>query len=188
MSHIHYLRELTLIRKRITQFTDELQHRQDANLPKYNSNTDRDLLLKILNELRSLKMSSIIRYKQQFYQLYSRQDDLAKKFLLRAFKERYFLKQINNEIEKFGGHSEFRPVIHATVTREENYPSSQSEKILRENAAAHSIMVDCYRQLIICLRNLEVNNSSLAWLLKAMMVMQQKYNRSDHVYLEKIAA
>ena len=187
MSYIHYLRELSLIKKRITLYADELQHMQDSTLTKRNDNTDKDLLIKMLNELRTLKMSSIIRYRQQYSLMHSQQQGLAKKFLLRTLKERYFLQQIDREIQKFGGRSEFRPVIHATSTIEENYPITSCEKVLRENAAAHSIMVECYKQFIGCLRYIN-KEANLEWLLKSMALVQQKYNRNDHLYLENIAA
>ena len=187
MSHIHYLRELSLIKKRITLYADELQHMQDCTLTKQNNNTDKDILIKMLNEIRTLKMSSIIRYQQQYNLVHSRQRKLAKKFLLRTLKERYFLQQIDGEIRKFGGKPEFRPVIHATSIIEWNFPITSSEKVLRENAAAHSIMVECYKKFIGCLRYIK-KDTNLEWLLKSMTLVQQKYNRNDHLYLENIAA
>lgn len=187
MSTIHYLRDMSQIKKRIVLFTDELCDACDPTTTDRNRNQADQLLLKILNELYTLKMSNIIRCKQHFCSLYSENDELAKTFFLRTVKERYFLKQIKSEIQKAGGHARFSPIIHSTSSEKEIYPSTNAEKILREHAAMHSLLIDCYLYLIDRFKGM-AQGSSLMWTLKSMLAMEQKYARTEQRNLVDLAA
>ena len=142
---------------------------------------------KILNDLYTLKLSNIIRCKQHFSALYSENNDLAKTFFLRTVKERHFLKQIKLEIEKAGGRPSFSPIIHTTSDEKEIFPSNNAEKILREHAVAHSLLIDCYRFLIDKLNDM-AHGSNLLWTLKSMLIMEKKYALTEQRNLLDLAA
>lgn len=181
MSQIHYLRELGAIKKRIILFTSELKQMHSSGTIKRNKNSVDDIYLKILNELRALKMTSIIRYGQQYSDLLPDKSQLATLFALRTLKERFFLRKINDEILDAGGDLDFRPVIFTTVRSDEVHPVELTERILRENAAAHSMMIDCYTQLIGLINNVD-GYSNLQWLLHSIAVMEQKYHQNEQRY------
>lgn len=188
MSQIHYLRELATIKKRIILFTSELKQLHTPGNTKRNTNSKDDIYLKILNELRALKMTSIIRYEQQYSDLLPDKSQLATLFALRTLKERFFLRNINNEIVNAGGGLDFRPVIFTTPGNNEMHPLENTERILRENAAAHSMMTDCYTQLIRLISNID-GYPNLLWLLRSIAVMEKKYHQNEQRYWKlKLAA
>lgn len=182
MNHIHYLREIAAIKKRVLLFASELDQMTatDAKLIKRNENTPSDLYGKILNELRALKMSSVIRYKQQYFALLPDKSELATMLALRTLREKYFLRKLNSEIKNNGAQMDFQPVVH-TLTTLELYPSDSTQQILRENRVAHNMLADFYIKLISYLGPIDKYNR-LVWLLQSMAVLEQKYSRKEQNY------
>lgn len=182
MNHIHYLREIAAIKKRVLLFASELNHMTvaSAKTAKRNENSPSALYGKILNELRALKMSSVIRYKQQYFALLPDKSELATMLALRTLKEKYFLKKINTEIQNNGAQMDFKPVVHSLNTLE-LYPSDPAQQILRENRVAHNMLADFYIKLIAYLKpNTKLNR--LVWILQSMAVLEQKYSRKEQSY------
>ncbi|WP_455218689.1 hypothetical protein [Kaarinaea lacus] len=184
MSQIHYLRELARTKKRLILFAIELNQIHRPGIGKRNENSPNDIYLKILNEFRALKMTSVIRYKQQCSDLLPRKSQLATIFVLRLIKEKFFLRKINDEILAAGGGLDFKPVIYASINNDEIFPVNLPEKILRENDAAHSMMIDCYKTLIELFSGI-TGYSKLLWLLRSNLVMEKKYRHNEQLYLEK---
>lgn len=184
MNHIHYLREIAGIKKRVLLFAEELANLTgpETSHTKRNENSPSDLYLKILNELRALKMSSVIRYKQQYFALLPEKSELATILALRTLKEKYFLRKINTEIRNEGATLEFKPVVR-TLDPLDFYPSDPVEQILRENSVSHEMLVDFYLDLIQQL-NSTTGYERLTWLVQSMAVMEQKYKRSNQDYRE----
>ena len=181
MSQIHYLRNLSGIKKRIILFAVEFNQLHLADDVKRNENSVDDIYLKILNEFRALKMTGIIRYQQQYSDLLPEKSQLATLIALRTVKEKYFLRKINDEILKAGGDLEFSPAIYATLNDNEIYPLDDAERFLRENAAAHSILIDCYEKLVRLLKETgECKN--MLWLLRSAEVMEHKYAKKEKIY------
>lgn len=189
MSHVHYLREIAAIRKRVIYFAEELQQQSCANgkLVKSNYNSTEALYNKILNELGNLKTSTIIRYKQQYFALLPDKSELATLLALRTLKEKFFLRKITEELDKNKEKADFRSIIYTTTSADALYPSDPAEQVLKENSVAHSILVDLYVSVIDCLKDLQKYNQ-LLWLIQSMAVMEQKYYRNEQQYLQVKAA
>ena len=181
MSQIHYLRNLSAIKKRIILFTIELNKLNEEEVVKRNENSADDIYLKILNEFRALKMTSIIRSQQTYSDLLPEKSQLATLFVLRIVKEKYFLRKINDEIVRAGGDLEFSPSVYATINDDEIHPLDGAERVLRENAAAHSMLIDCYTKLIRFLKDID-GCENLLWLLRSAVVMEHKYNQKEQIY------
>lgn len=182
MNHIHYLREIASIKKRVLLFAKELANLTgpETSYTKRNENSPSDLYLKILNELRALKMSSVIRYKQQYFALLPEKSELATILALRTLREKYFLGKINTEIKNQGANFEFKPVVR-TLDPLGLYPSDPVQQILRENSVAHEMLLDFYIKLTQQL-NSNTGYQRLIWLVQSMAVMEQKYKRSNQNY------
>ena len=188
MSSIHYLQEISRFKKRISLFAGELPIKDsNAENSDMNSAQNRRFLMRIVGELHAIKACTVVRCNQHFYMLYDKNRPLAKMLFVRSVKERFFLKQLAAELEKFGRTPEFRATVKTCSEADDAYPASMSEKVLREHYAVHSMLVECYLELLAQLKKTNAD-TRIIWILNSMLIMEQKYALTEKNHFQHLAA
>jgi bacterioferritin len=175
MASKSFLTDVQTLRKRAREHIE-----QGAVTPGYGS--DRDTVVKLLNEALATEIVCVLRYKRHFFMASGiNAQSVAQEFLQHANEEQQHADQIAQRIVQLGGAPNLSPDGMLTRSHSEYVEGESLVDMIREDLVAERIAIDSYREMINYVGN---GDPTTRRMLEGILAMEEEHADDLNTLLE----
>jgi bacterioferritin len=175
MASKSFLTDIQTLRKRAREHLE-----QGAVTPGYGS--DRDTVVKLLNEALATEIVCVLRYKRHFFMASGiNAQSVAQEFLQHANEEQQHADQIAQRIVQLGGAPNLSPEGMLTRSHSEYVEGESLLDMIREDLVAERIAIDSYREMINYVDN---GDPTTRRMLEGILAMEEEHADDLNTLLE----